>query len=534
MARKIQATTLREWLNDGDEIAVLDVRDGGPYARGHILVATSAPRSSFETSIPRLVPRASVRLVLTDDDGTLLDDAAAFLESCGYGDVNTLIDGNQGWLAAGYKLFAGSNIVSKVFGELVEEHFNTPHIDPETLHSWIEDGRSFHLFDVRPLAEYRTVSIPGATNCPGMESVLRIPPQLDDPSIPVVVNCAGRTRSIIGAQSLRDIGVDNPVFALENGTMGWQLGGFKPDHGQSNILTEPFGELLIASRTQMSELATRHGVQFIDRATVDEWLSDKTRTTYVFDVRLAEAFSLAHFPGSTNAPGGQLIQSTDTFVAVRNARMVLVDEYGIQAVMAAHWLTRMGWEVAVLAPDDDNLTERSRIASPTLAEPDPRATMISAEELRMLVDGGACRVLDVGESYWYRQGRIPGSYYAMRSHLPVVLDVVPRDETLVFVCSTGNVAPFAAGDALRLGFSDVRWLDGGRPSWRRAGGDLESVGDGDDPLLLTPTDDMWYPPWARAEGAHEAMKEYLSWEVGLVERLKSEEYLRFSAEFSLD
>ncbi|CPR01703.1 sulfurtransferase [Bordetella pertussis] len=42
-----------------------------------------------------------------------------------------------------------------------------------------------------------------------------------------MVNCAGRTRSIIGAQSLINAGVPNPVFALRNGTMGWALAGHK-------------------------------------------------------------------------------------------------------------------------------------------------------------------------------------------------------------------------------------------------------------------------------------------------------------------
>lgn len=534
MAQLITAGVLREWLNDGREIAVIDVRDGGPYARGHILVATSVPRSNFETLIPRLVPRKSARVVLTDNDGTLLAETARLMESCGYSNVHMLDRGNEGWVSAGYHLFSGSNIVSKVFGELVEERCQTPHVDPRTLHSWIADGRPFRLFDVRPLAEYRTVSIPGATNCPGVEAVLRIPPQLDDPTIPVVVNCAGRTRSIIGAQSLRDVGIANPVYALENGTMGWQLGGFEPDHGQSNIVTEPFGDDLESARSGLKRLAEHHAVRFVGPDIVEEWLADDSRTTYLFDVRLAEAFSLSHFPGSTNAPGGQLIQSTDTFAAVRHARMVLIDEHGVQAVVTAHWLARMGWDVTVLSSAEEHFIRRSHSSPVTLIEPDSRAIRISAEDLRHLVDNEGCRVIDVGESYWYRQGRIPGSYYAMRSHLPRVLSEVPRDTTLVFVCSAGNQAPFAADDALQLGFNDVRWLDGGRPSWRRAGESFESIGDGDDPLLLTPTDDMWYPPWARAEGAREAMEEYLSWEVGLVDRLKTEEYLRFSAEFSFD
>ncbi|WP_459655385.1 rhodanese-like domain-containing protein, partial [Achromobacter xylosoxidans] len=54
-----------------------------------------------------------------------------------------------------------------------------------------------------------------------------------DPKTTIVVNCAGRTRSIIGAQTLINLGVPNPVYALENGTQGWYLADFELDHGAS-------------------------------------------------------------------------------------------------------------------------------------------------------------------------------------------------------------------------------------------------------------------------------------------------------------
>lgn len=532
MPLEVDARTLRRWLGDGKEIALLDVRDGGAYARDHIVVATSAPRESFETSIPRLVPRRSTRVVVTDDEGCDAEIAAGFLESCGYDNVHVLRGGNAAWVAEGYLLFSGSNIVSKVFGEIVELRCDTPHIDASTLDQWAKKGRRFHLFDVRPLAEFRTVSIPGATNCPGMEVVLRIPAQLEDSTIPVVVNCAGRTRSIIGAQSLREVGLENPVFALENGTMGWELSGFEPDHGQSTVVTEPFGNDLSAARDAAHQLAERHGVRFVDVEALQAYLDDHSRTTYVFDVRLPEAFFLGRFPGSVNAPGGQLIQSTDAFAAVRNARIVVIDEHEVQAVVTAHWLGRMGWEVVVLGKPLDHLTEQGHETRHTLVEPHPSARPIDVESLRALIASDICSIVDVGESYWYRQGRISGSFYAMRSRIETALVRFPKNHPLVFCCSTGTRSPFAASDAIALGFTDVHWLEGGRAAWRRAGGDFESIGDSEDALLLTPTDDMWYPPWARADGAREAMREYLTWEVGLVDRLAGEEYLRFSAEFS--
>src|SRR3954468_7316465 len=74
------------------------------------------------------------------------------------------------------------------------------------------------VLDSRPFDEYQRVSIPTAVNVPGAELALRIHDLAPSPQTLVVVNCAGRTRSIIGAQSLINAGVPNKVVALRNGT----------------------------------------------------------------------------------------------------------------------------------------------------------------------------------------------------------------------------------------------------------------------------------------------------------------------------
>lgn len=523
----VDAAVLREWLHDGGEIAVLDVRDGGPYARSHILVASSAPLAQFEVIVPQLVPRTSTRVVLVDDDESIVNRAVEMLVGAGFTNVSWLAGGNNAWDAAGHRLFSGSGIVSKAFGELVELELGTPHIEPAELATWRAEGRPFLLVDARPMAEYRTVSIPGATDCPGAELVYRVPGIIPDEETPVVVNCAGRTRSIIGAQSLRDAGIANPVFALKNGTMGWHLAGLMTAHGESNMVVEPTEMALADAKRLAGEILIREAIPVVDVEKLDEWRDDSTRTTYVFDVRQPEAFEAGHIPGSVNAPGGQLVQATDTYAAVRHARLVLVDDHRVQSVMTAHWMRRMGWDVSVLSADASMFTEKGRQTSPSLTEVDGRAAAIDADELSTMISDGSVMVIDVGESYWYRQGRIPGSVYAMRSMLPGVLRNVDRQASLVFCCSNGSVSPFAANDALGLGFVNVGYLVGGRAAWRRNGGSVDLVGDGEDDLILTPTDDMWYPPWARSEGVEEAMLQYLTWEVGLLDTVAEETYISF-------
>ena len=48
--------------------------------------------------------------------------------------------------------------------------------------------------------------------------------------------------------------------------------------------------------------------------------------------------------GALSAPGGQLVQATDQYVGTLGARVVLVDDAEVRAVMTASWLRQMGWK----------------------------------------------------------------------------------------------------------------------------------------------------------------------------------------------
>jgi rhodanese-related sulfurtransferase len=206
------------------------------------------------------------------------------------------------------------------------------------------------VLDSRPLDEYRRMSIPGAIDCPGAELVHRFHALVRSPETLVVVNCAGRTRSIIGAQSLIDAGVANRVVALENGTMGWHLAGFALEHGETRQAPAPSASALAEARHAASRIAERCGVAVIDRARLDAFRGESdTRTLYIFDVRSPEEYVVGHLPGARSAPGGQLVQATDAYVGTRQARIVLADSDGVRARMTAAWLVQMGLpEVYVL------------------------------------------------------------------------------------------------------------------------------------------------------------------------------------------
>ncbi|MGE8601371.1 rhodanese-like domain-containing protein, partial [Bordetella trematum] len=230
-AAAVAPLLLKEWLHDGAEIALLDVREHGQYGESHLFYAVSLPWSRLELDIGRLVPRRSARVVVYDEGDGLARQAAERLQALGYSEVYWLEGGTPAWLAAGLQLFAGVNVPSKTFGELAEHAFDTPRIRAEELAAMQARGEAVVIVDGRPYNEYRKMNIPGSICCPNGELALHIDTLVPDETTPIVVNCAGRTRSIIGAQTLINLGLPNPVYALENGTQGWFLADLKLEHG---------------------------------------------------------------------------------------------------------------------------------------------------------------------------------------------------------------------------------------------------------------------------------------------------------------
>jgi rhodanese-related sulfurtransferase len=336
----VTAKQLRMMLHDGAEMALLDVREAGQFGESHPLFAVPLPYSRLELDVIRLVPRCSTRIVLCDDRGRdVAKLAARRLAALGYTDVSILEGGIAGWSAAGYALFKGVNVPSKLFGELVEHVYHTPRITAQELVRMKEAGENFVIVDGRPFGEYRNMTIPGSTCCPNAELPYRIPTMVKDPNSKIIVNCAGRTRSIIGAQTLINFGIRNPVYALENGTQGWYLSDLQLERGSARRYPDQIDEKeLPALRTRARAVAERFNVEFVDASLVQNWLNDPGRTTYLCDVRTPEEFLRGSLAGAVHAPGGQLVQATDQWIGVRNARVVLVDDEGVRAPVEAAWL----------------------------------------------------------------------------------------------------------------------------------------------------------------------------------------------------
>ena len=345
----ITAAELRDRLHSGGEIAIVDAREEGSFHERHLLMASCLPLSRLELIAPALLPRRSTPIVVCDDGEGLAERAAARLIEGDWGDVSVLAGGVSAWETAGFPVYSGVHVPSKAFAEVVEHEYGTPWISAEELAERQKRPEAMVIFDSRSYEEYHSNSIPGAISVPGAELVYRFNELVPSPDTFVVVNCGGRTRSIIGAQSLIDAGVPNRVVDLKDGTMAWHLAGFDVITGAERRAPEVSPAGIAAAQQRAEAVARRYGVPSIDRGTLAQWQNEADRRTlYVLDVRDPAEYRAGHLPGSLMAPGGQLVQEADSWLGVWGARVVLVDDTGVRARMTASWLKRMGWDASVL------------------------------------------------------------------------------------------------------------------------------------------------------------------------------------------
>ncbi|MHA6194333.1 rhodanese-related sulfurtransferase [Pseudomonas wadenswilerensis] len=506
---------LRQRLLDKHELALIDVREEAPFALEHPLFAANIPLSKLEIEIYPRVPRRDTPVTVYDDGEGLAAVAAERLRSLGYSDVALLDGGLAGWREAGGELFRDVNVPSKAFGELVESLRHTPSLAAEEVQQLLDDKADVVVLDARRFDEYQTMSIPGGISVPGAELVLRVAELAPDPATRVIVNCAGRTRSIIGTQSLVNAGIPNPVSALRNGTIGWTLAGQTLAHGQS----QRFAEVAPATRDNAAararSVADKAGVARITREGLQAWQAEADRTTYLFDVRTPEEYARGHLPGSRSTPGGQLVQETDHNASVRGARIVLVDDDGVRANMSGSWLAQMGWQVAVL----DGLKGRDFSESgdwqPALPEL-PQPPTIDGGQLQQWLDAGDTVLLDFTTSANYVQRHIPGAHWAIRAQLAQALEKLPVAERYVVTCGSSLLARFAAVDLQALTRKPVFLLEGGTGRWIAEGRALEHG----ETHLAVPRSDRYRRPYEGTDNPREAMQGYLDWEFGLVEQLR--------------
>lgn len=514
----ITVDQLKEWLADGNELALLDIREHGEYGEGHLFFATSIPYSQLERRIRQLVPRLNTRIILYDENGGgLARKAAQRLDDLRYSAVHILTGGVNAWKHAGHNVFAGVNVPSKAFGELVEHHCHTPRITARELADLQAADADLVVLDGRPVPEYEKMSIPAAICCPNGELALRASEIVGNPDTMIVVNCAGRTRSIVGAQTLIDMGTPNRVRALENGTQGWYLADLPLEHNAGRFYPVELPDVDLAAKQQNAAcFAKKNNVPVVTTEDLKAWSAQPGRTTFLCDIRTPEEFAQGTLNGAIHAPGGQLIQGTDLYLGTRNARVVVFDAECVRAIYVAVWLKRMGWEVYVLGDAAAHLTSRS--------VPDDRESGAPVRTPLTEIDAGALlsrvgqgdAVLDMRSSMQYRKSHLKGAQWAIRPRLAEL--GLGHGTTVTLIVDHPMVAEMVAKDLAELGAKATAYF-----RWNE--NRLDAL-----PLEQSPESppddqciDYLFFVHDRHDGNKEAARQYLSWELGLLEQLDATE-----------
>jgi rhodanese-related sulfurtransferase len=522
----ITADELAARLETSDEIALLDVRERGVIHRdGTLLVATPLPLADLEARVARFVPRRSTPIVLIDNGGGGPAAAAAsVLTRLGYTALSTLDGGTNGWAASGRELYTSVQALGQAFGEYLERAEHTPHATVDEVRALVDAGEDVLFLDSRPIQEFTAHSLPQGISAPGAEIVARGIDLITSPETVVVVNCAGRTRSIVGAQALINAGVPNRIVALEGGTMSWILEGHALAHGlhrEAPAPQAPAGDRQVEAAARLYE---RFNIVRIDWDVATRLRSVVDRTTYLIDVRTPDEYEADHVTGSISAPSWDIAPWAFRHLATLNANIVVIDDAaGLRAALTGSWLVQLGWtSVSALLIDDVPAAQRESGPEPSTAtqQPPQEVTFIEAADLH--AHPADYTVIDLARSDVHSTGHIPGAHFVTRSALVAGVSI-PGTGAVALTSPDGALAGFVAADLGEQLDRNVVVVAGGTEAWAAAGLTLES----DITLPIGEVDDVAPSPWQQAD-RDAALRNYLTWEIALTEQLDRDTTTPFS------
>jgi rhodanese-related sulfurtransferase len=191
-----------------------------------------------------------------------------------------------------------------------------------------------------------------------------------------------------------------------------------------------------------------------------------------------------------------------------------VDDHGVRATMTASWLLQMGW-TEVFVVSGANFDSRE----PAFPAAAPSCALLKPEELKTKSN---TLILDFASSLRYRAGHIPGAAFAIRARLANHLEEFGGKE-IACTSPDGRLARYAAAELSILLKRDIPALEGGTDAWRAAGLPLEAG----ETRMLEPPEDVYYKPYDHKSQVEAAMRDYLQWEVNLLEQIRRDPDCRF-------
>ena len=513
MKNFVEAKTVKNWISDNKELAFIDLRELAQHTAGHPLFSISIPFSEFEINVEKLLPNKIVRIVLFDNNDGISEIIYALAKSLRYTNIFILKNGVDGWEKSNFHLFEGINVPSKSFGELVEQKFNTPSITASQLSQKQKEKKDIIILDGRPFDEYNKMSIPGSVCCPNAEIPFRISEIIKSSNTEIIINCAGRTRSIIGAQTLINFGIKNKVFALENGTQGWFLANLKLDHGKTKFLDNaPKNEKINELRDRILNLL-ENKVEIIDFNQAQKLINDKNITSYVFDVR-TYSNQKNKLSKLRNVPGGQLVQATDKYIGVLKSHVIVFDDGDlVRAGMTALWLKKMNYHCYVVNESPKRIKNLNLEHDINFrAYP---INLIKLENLKNLKD---TPIFDIRNSFDYCKKRIKKSVWTNR--LIIKKEITRSHKSMILITDNLPKASLIVSD---LQEKDPKFVVQVY-HWNET--DVEHYLDYIDTTEVELDEkfiDFNFHTHLRHQGNKEHAKSYLKWETDLIKNMDEEE-----------
>ena len=519
MASLISPAALLDLIASDTPCACIDVREPGEYNSSHIAGVSLLPRRQLEFDLPQAVPFSGTRVVVCDDDGRRAALAAATLESMGYGNVAILEGGINRWVSENHPTEWGTNVPSKDFGEKVEVVHHVPEIEATDLQARMARGDKLCILDTRTPEEYQRFSIPGGRSVPGGELPLRITDVMAglEPDTTVIVNCAGRTRSIIGTRILQRMGLPN-VYGLKNGTAGWLLAGYELETGADRLdLSEPSPEGLAAAETYAARVAEEDGVRFLDIPALQAMTARREREPlYFIDVRTEDEYAGGHIPGFRWFPGGQAVQRADDVAVVKPCPIIFACDRKARATSTASWYRQMGFADVYVVDGGTTAWSGSGLVLEQGGEDAVPVGFAAARAKVRLVTPQALHadppsvVMFVDTSQDFARAHVPGAHWVPRGWLEFQIgSLAPSHETPIAVtCNDGRQAALAGATLTDLGYRTVTVLEGGMAAWQQAALPVERGLSG---VMSAPTDVVLSGP----DRNFADMMHYLRWEEAL-------------------
>ena len=328
--------------------------------------------------------------------------------------------------------------------------------------------------------------------------------------MPIVTNCAGRTRSIIAAHLLRRMNLPSPVYALKGGTGAWRIAGWGDElaSGDDQSQAQPSPSSLAAADEFATRLRSEDHIALItpgelwSRIEANEFL-------YILDVRSGENYVAGHIPGARFCSATQVQFAADALVGVQNAPVVMVCDGHIRATVAASILKGMGytnvvvldggypawiargyatetgapfeieygqppWLARFLQDFAPKLGPLRRLPLPGIEQARERASFVSADALHESLGAKPPVIIDLRGAGDFATAHVAGARWLSRGWLELKIAEMARRDDRVVVYSRHETRSVLAASALaELGYRDVAVLHGGFENWRQRGFEIE-------------------------------------------------------------